>query len=82
MYLVRYDFQASSLVCRSFQVSADHQAAAWRARATVSPTSCSPKTGKVATGSSVAGFSESNVFTRPDWAGLRAVATIALTHHP
>ena len=69
MYLVRYDFQASSLSWRSFQESADHQAAASRALATVSLTSSSPKIGKVPTGSSVAGLSESKVLAvlaRPD----------------
>ena len=58
---MRWDFQASSLVCRSFQPSPDHQAAASRARSTVASTSARPWTGKVAITSEVAGLTESKV---------------------
>src|SRR5579875_3062786 len=77
MYLVRYDFQASSRIRRSFQPSPDHHPAAARARATAWLTSSSPQTGKVATGSDVAGFSESKVLTVPAWA-IRPRVVVAM----
>ena len=61
MYLMMCDFQASSRDCLSFQDRPAHHAAAWWARSTASATSSSPKTGKVAMTSDVAGFSVSKV---------------------
>src|SRR5215470_7238560 len=58
---MRWDFQASSLFCRSFQPSPDHQAAASRARSTAASISAWPWTGKVAITSAVAGLTESKV---------------------
>ncbi len=75
MYLVRYDFQASSRSRRSFQPRPAHHVAASRARRTAASTSPGPHTGKLAITSSVAGFTVSKVAAdRVD-----AVVTIALT---
>ena len=80
MYRVMCDFQASSRTCRSFQDRPAHQAAAWWARSTVSATSASPKTGKVAMTSDVAGFSVSKVAAGRAWPCVHVV-TIAPHRH-
>ena len=61
MYLVRCDFQASSLARRPDQPSPAHHAAAWPAWATAASTSLRPCTGKVASTSPVAGFTVSSI---------------------
>jgi hypothetical protein len=61
MYLVRCDFQASSLIRRPAQPSPAHHTAASRAWATAASTSRRPCTGKVASTSPVAGFTVSSI---------------------
>jgi hypothetical protein len=61
MYRVRCDFQAISLVWRSFQPRLAHHFPASRARSSAAPTSAGPIRGKVAITSDVAGLTESKV---------------------
>src|SRR6266568_964834 len=63
MYLVRWDFQASSRIRRPGQPSPAHQTAASRAAATAASTSRRPCWGKVASTSPVAGFTVSSIVT-------------------
>jgi C4-dicarboxylate transporter len=80
MYLVIWDFQASSRARRSLGDRPAHQAAAWCARSTAASISYSPQTGNVAITSDVAGLSVSNVVA--DLAGpcvQVVVVAIALT---